>query len=142
VELTKKNADAQIGTVSVRGDWIASNLIAGVMANAGGFGNGDDTKILGAVKDNPDLNGAGSVSKIASVIIKGHAIGTLDSADAAIFGIEAQQLGAIKLGGASVPLVTGAGNDTFPQRHPLGPTLGTVPAAGNFDFNAFEVPMN
>jgi hypothetical protein len=43
----------------------------------------------------------------ASVIIKGTAIGSLDSNDVTTIDIEAQQLSSIKLGGAKGPLIAG-----------------------------------
>jgi hypothetical protein len=130
-----RNADAQIGPVVIGGDLIASSIIAGVGTALASFGTASDGKITGG-KDSSDALGA--ISKIASVIIKGSALGTFASNDAATFGIEAQQIGSIKLGGATVALATGAGNDLFAKRHPLGPTL----AAGSvFDFHAFEVAL-
>jgi filamentous hemagglutinin len=142
---TPRNADAQIGKVTVGGDWIASQLIAGVRDNNGdGFGNGDDAKIpnLGQTgfKDDPDLGGAGAISKIAGVIIKGRALGTVDSSDAALFGIEAQQLGTIKIGIATISFNSVAGDDLFANRRTLALTRGTSGPDG-FDFRAFEVPL-
>jgi hypothetical protein len=101
-------------------------------------GDGDDAKAAGAgVKDNADNLGA--VSKIAKVIIKGNPIGTLARGDDQLFGIEAQEIGSIKLAGGKVPLIAGASNDLFAtNRHPLGVTFSTFDANG-FDFHAFEV---
>ncbi len=149
VNLMPKNADAQIGTVTVGGDWISTNLVAGVQDSNGtvdGFGNSSDVKISGAgVKDNADRNGAGAISKIASVIIKGSAIGHFGTApDYVTFGIEAQQIGAMTLGGTSIALLAGAGNDVMMagnqhgNSHALGATLGTTIDDG-FSFHAFEV---
>ena len=105
------------------------------MQDAGdGFGNSSDVKMRhgAGVKDLADKNGAGAISKIANVIIKGNAIGTVASGDFLTFGIEAQQLGSIKVGNATVPLLIGAGSDlmgpgnTHGQAHPLGSTRGTT----------------
>ena len=131
VLLVAQNADAQVGTVTVGGDWISSHLIAGVQANTGGFGDRDDSRITGG-KDNV------ATSKIASLIIKGSALGTLDSIDTALFGIEAQQLGKITIGGTAVALVPGVSNDLFAARRVLGAALGTGDIDG-FDFHAIEV---
>jgi hypothetical protein len=135
--LQATNADAQIGPVSVGGDWIESDLIAGVVSTDANFGNGDDTKINTAgAKDDADNTGA--ISKIASLTIKGIAMGTGASNDARLFGIEAQRIGALKVGGRTIPLDAGASNDLFAGRHILGATRGTSDIDG-FDFHAFEV---
>ena len=42
-----KNADAQIGAVSVVGDWIASSLAAGAVPTNPYFGDADDVKMSG-----------------------------------------------------------------------------------------------
>ena len=145
VDLIGINADAQVGTVTVGSDWISSNLLAGVRDAGDGFGNSSDVKISGGgVKDNADASGA--ISTIASVIIKGHAIGTTAAGDFLTFGIEAQQLGTVKVGGATVALRAGAGNDVMSPgnvankaRH-LGATLGTT-ISDDFDFHAFEIAL-
>jgi hypothetical protein len=56
------NGNAQIGTVSVVGDWIGSDLVAGVEdGGAADFGDAGDT-----------INGGGaSIAKIASIVIGG-----------------------------------------------------------------------
>jgi hypothetical protein len=135
------NLDAQVGSVVIGGDWISTNLIAGVNAGIDGqFGTVDDMKIKAhGVKDNPDNLGA--VSRIASVIIKGNAIGTLTPDDPAAFGIEAQHIVLIKLGGATVPLLPGPSNDTVDndRAHPLTITTGSGNTSDGFDFHAFEV---
>ena len=73
-----------------------------------------------------------------AVVIKGRAIGTAENANLPIFGIEAQHLVSIKIAGLTVPLTAGAGNDLHASRRPLGATFD---AGGDFDFNAFEVPI-
>ncbi len=139
VELAGKNADAQIGAVSIGGDVLSLNLIAGVQTGGDVFGNANDSKITGAgVKDNADNLGA--ISRIASIVIKGGAAGSLPANDAAVFGIEAQHLVAIKIGGATVQLRAGAGNDFLNTAAPLGPTL--TPGGDGFDFHAFEVTVS
>ncbi len=135
-ELAGRNADAQIGAITIGGNVGTTNLIAGVSDEGDGFGNFGDTKLHGIVKDNAD--GLGAVSRIASVVIKGHALGTISGGDDATFGIEAQHLVSIKIGGALVALKSGAGNDAF-SGYPLGPTR--TPGGDGFDFHAFEVPL-
>jgi hypothetical protein len=104
-----RNADAQIGSVYVGGDWIASNLVAGAVAGADGkFGTADDAKMSGAsVKDEVGIN-----SRIASVTIGGQVLGTVSGSDH--FGIVAEQIGAVKIGGTPLALTAGIGNDDIP----------------------------
>lgn len=110
------NPDATIGAVTVGQNWIATQLVVGVK-NLGGngmddngtfddnldYGNGHDTKIT--ANDSPDTTGLKLISKIASVTIKGYAIGTVSTSDN--FGIVAQQVGLVKVGVRSYPLATG-----------------------------------
>ncbi len=103
------NADAQIGPVIV-GDWIASNLVAGVQDDADAardddFGEGDDFLILG---------GTPTLSRIASILIKGTALGSLFVVGDH-FGFVAQQIGSLKIGGTAIPLTPGPGNDVLGQ---------------------------
>jgi hypothetical protein len=106
------NADASIGPVSVGGDWIASNLVAGVLnlgtddavggvgAAADNVNFGDSHDRLITSSDDPNL-----ISRIAKITIKGLVIGT--GADADHFGFVAQQIGAFKVGGFTLPLISG-----------------------------------
>ena len=49
------NADAQFGPVSVGGEWLASNLVAGAAATDGFYGDTNDAKLSGAgVRDQAD----------------------------------------------------------------------------------------
>ena len=59
------NADAQIGSVTVGGDWIASSLVAGAIAGNGFFGDTGDAKIVDP-NDDPLV-----FSKIGSLTIAG-----------------------------------------------------------------------
>lgn len=102
------NADAQIGAVSVNGDWTASSLIAGAQDNGDAthddfFGNGDDTKIVG-VTDTSER-----ISKIARILIKGEALASVSGSDH--FGFVAQHIGSLKVNGSTIALTPGESND-------------------------------
>ena len=129
------NPDAQIGTVTIGGDWVASNLIAGVNNSDGFFGDSNDFAI--AINDDAAIR-----SRIAAVIIKGQVIGTPSSTDASTFAIAAQQLGTVKVGGTVIPLLPGASDDTFAdaRSQPLSGSLGIFAfiTAGP-DVRAYEV---
>ncbi len=96
---------AQIGTVTVGGDWEGGSIAAGISKVGLSFGLLTNTSI-------PDANtGAGTrISKIASIVIKGNTIETPAGGD--FFGFVAQQLGSVKINGANVPLTAGPQNDT------------------------------
>jgi hypothetical protein len=92
------NPDARVGKVVVKGNWIASSLVAGIADSpADGFGRND---IVIAGETTP------AISKIANVIIKGTASGSAALGDH--FGITAQQIGKVSINGESVPLTDGA----------------------------------
>jgi hypothetical protein len=97
--LNPVNADAQIGAVSVGGDWIASSIAAGAVQGGTGFGSGDTT-----------IGGGGSVnisSKIASIVIKGMLIGTpVSTNNGDQFGFVAQQIGSVIVGGFAITIPT------------------------------------
>ena len=105
------NADAQIGPVIVKGDWIASDLVAGAVAGGDGkFGTTDDAKISGSgAKDVTTV-----FSKIVSINIGGQAFGTFASSTDH-FGFVAENIGSFKVKGGTTTfaLVTGNGNDDF-----------------------------
>lgn len=97
--LAPKNADAKIGSVTVGGDWIASNLVAGTMNLGGGtgnFGNNSDVVISGA----GTVDEAADRSTIKSVTITGRALGSPSTNR--FFGISTQDLGTIKILGRTV----------------------------------------
>jgi hypothetical protein len=131
--LAAVNGDAQIGAVTVGGDWIASSLVAGARNlgadNAvGGSGANADNVNYGDSHDssigagNPDI-----IAKIASIFIGGQVLGTPNSSSTTDhYGFVAQQLGAIKVGGTTVALAAGASNDN----HIVGETT---------DLNVHEV---
>ena len=89
------DGDAGIGAVTIGGDWIASDLVAGATTGANGFfGDSDDASIgIG----NPDI-----FSKIASIVIGGHVQGTVGGGDH--FGFVAEQIGSFKVAGTIIPL--------------------------------------
>ena len=89
------NNDAQIGRVTVGGDWRASSLVAGILdAGNNGFGNATDT---------PD--GAGAISRIASIVIGGVVAGSATAADH--FGFTAVTIGSFKSINFTAPLTPG-----------------------------------
>lgn len=112
---TASNPDAGIGAVTVGGNWVSSSLVAGVLnigannMNDNGlmddnknYGDAADQKISEAVVDS-------IFSKIASVTIKGFAIGTPPNLlNTDFFGIVAEQIGAVKVGLRSYTLATGS----------------------------------
>jgi hypothetical protein len=116
------DADAQIGVVTVGGDWIASSLVAGAVAGGDGyFGDADDARMAGSgVKDDPLL-----VSSIARLSVGGQVVGTIAAGD--YFGIVAEAIGAVTIHGSALPLVAGPHNDDLS----LGPTA---------DFSVHELP--
>jgi len=99
------NADAQIGPVSVGGNWVASSIAAGSNPGIGGFfGTADDLKMSGAgVKDE-----AGLFSKITSLKIGGQALGSLGPEH---YGVVAEIVGSVKVGSTQLSLLSGASND-------------------------------
>ncbi|MHA3770753.1 beta strand repeat-containing protein [Verrucomicrobiota bacterium sgz303538] len=90
------NGNAQIGSVTVGGDWLASSIAAGVVDTGNdGFGNADDTVI----------GGGASIAKIASILIRGVVAGTATSGDH--FGFVSHQIGAFTSLGFRAPLTAG-----------------------------------
>ncbi len=103
---TAKNADAQIGTVSVGGDWIASDLVAGVKnISLQSFGDSNDAKISGGT-DDPNRT-----SKIGSITIAGRALGAATSTgsttDNRNFGFVAETIGSLKVLGRAFSNLNG-----------------------------------
>jgi hypothetical protein len=90
------NGDAQIGKVSIGGNWTASDLVAGIEdVGANGFGNDDDA-LIGTAND-PAI-----IARIASVIINGTVSGSEAADDH--FGFVAEQIVAFKHGGQALAL--------------------------------------
>jgi hypothetical protein len=100
--LTPKNQNAKIGSVFIGVDLINSNIVAGVKDGGGdGFGDANDVKIM---PDNDTV-----LSTIGSLVVK-HAI-TNTAGGTAHFGITAELVKTIVIGGARVALDPGAHND-------------------------------
>jgi hypothetical protein len=112
-----ENPDAQIGAVKVGGDWITSSLVAGVQDDLDDeldevFGDANDIRIPG---------GNGSlVSRIASITIKGVALGTVGAADH--YGFVAQQIGSLSIAGTRFPLIAGASSAADVTGYLIGAT--------------------
>jgi hypothetical protein len=97
---TAINRDAQIGSVLVSHDWVASNLVAGISAGADGkYGTGDDTL---ATSGTGYVNRPNIVSKIAAITIGGQIIGTTGAGDS--FGFLASSIGGLKLSGLALKI--------------------------------------
>ena len=97
-DLVAANADASIGPVKVGRDWDGSDLVAGAVdGTADGFGR-NDTLIAGG---DPAL-----LARIASVTIKGAAIGTIFP-NTDHFGITAEEIGKAKITRILQPLTEG-----------------------------------
>jgi len=99
------SGDAQIGPVTVGGDFIASDIIAGVKVQTAGtdFGTSTDSLIATPIIT-PSVATDGIFSKIASITIGGQIEGTVATGDS--FGIEAQKIGPITVGGLPLELKT------------------------------------
>jgi hypothetical protein len=120
------NADAQIGKVFVGGDWIASNLVAGVAAGTDGqFGTADDVLIPEAKQD------PNTTATIGKVVINGQVQGTAN-VTTDHFGIVAQLVTALRIGGTTIALTPGPDNDT-------SSTSPSLNLAGTQDVRVLEV---
>jgi hypothetical protein len=96
------SADASIGSVHVRGDWIASNILAGVDPGLDGAGNLNDAAISGP----GTVDSASAISHIARVVIGGQAMGSTPTLGDH-FGFVAQHIGSFKVGNTNLPLNSG-----------------------------------
>ena len=94
------NRTAQIGAVKVKGDWIESNLVAGVQNATNSPGNfGDNLDVLiTPTGPNPAI-----LAKIASITIGGQVVGSATGH----FGFVAQQIGSFKAAGFTAKLTAG-----------------------------------
>ncbi len=97
------NADGSIGKILVKGSWRASNAIAGAHQNSAPSWGVGDTL--------QHANDTSLVAQIGSIIIGGNVEGAAGSAQQ--FGFVSQQINSLKIGGHAVTLKTGPGNDVF-----------------------------
>ena len=88
------NADASLGKLAVGREWLASSIRAGTAPGLDTFtGTSDDTKTIGANDVTTRF------STIASIVIKGQALGSVQDGDH--FGIVAEVIGKAKIGARS-----------------------------------------
>ena len=96
-----------VGTITIGGDLIESNIIAGVTdKNSDGFGNADDQLLS-------------SASTIDSIVIGGIVSASTSTSN---FGLEAHEITSVKIHGASLSLHAGPANDVIS----LSPVAGSV----------------
>ena len=122
-DLHAVNGHAQIGNVTVKGDWIASNLVAGIKTSTGdtkNFGSATDSVIAGA-------GPAGVISRIASIRIGGTVIGTTGNTTDH-FGFEAQDIGKFRYGTTIVQpaVITGNSSTVLSQQTGGDVTLSEI----------------
>ncbi len=107
-------ADAQIGKVVVKGDWIGGSISAGVNPGMDGkFGTPDDSVIAGV--------SASIFTKIASIAITGEARGTDGGSDR--YAFTAEQIGSLKVGKATFPLTKTTASNTAEDEFNVGATF-------------------
>ncbi len=121
------NGNAQIGSVSVGGDWLASSLESGSTSTDGFIGDANDATFNG-----------GTLARIASIVIGGAVVGEPGTTKTS--GFFSGQIGAFKTGGVSFPLKPGAHNDIFALGAELrvGASLSSV-NTDQFAVHVFEV---
>ena len=108
-ELAAVNADAAIGAVKITGSWSASSVAAGVAdVTDDGFGH-NDMLIPGGPATPTTL------ARIASITINGSALGTAAGSDH--FGLVAEQIAKLNIGGTKQPLSTGANDSILDTIH-------------------------
>lgn len=121
------NSDANLGTITVGGTWRAGDIVAGVKPGLDGeFGTNDDEP--GTFGNDVNFH-----SKIAAIVIKGRALGTVGGTDD--FGFTAQEIGALKVGAVKFQLLAGRGND---NENAPAPVLFQIGSTG--DFRVRELP--
>jgi autotransporter-associated beta strand protein len=128
------NADASLGVLSVGRAWLASSVLAGVKKSADGFdGTPDDTKVAGSTSTRDEAR----FSTIASITIKGQALGSTASGDS--FGIVAEQILKAKIGAVKFVFVKGPDTATTdPDVFAIAPTAPGVLGLP-FDFFLREI---
>jgi len=95
------NADAQIGSVTVGGSWIASELGAGTYRVAGDRYE----KVLASGTEDSSRR----FSRIGSITIGGSVRGSSAAGDR--FGFVAEEIGRVRIGGSELALTAGRSND-------------------------------
>ena len=98
------NGNAGIGSVTVRGNWIASDLVAGVAPGADGMFGTEDDGLFGAVDR--------AVARIAAIVIDGAIRGSGNGNER--FAIVAEEIVAFETAGTDIALSQGARNDIAP----------------------------
>lgn len=119
-----EDPDVQVGAITVGGDWIASDLVAGAKNTgaADSFGDEYDTKVtLGT--DDADLH-----SRLASISIGGQVFGSTAAEGTMHFGFVAEQIGAFKVGGHAFALHSGLGDDELALNHTSNVSLHEIGA--------------
>jgi hypothetical protein len=106
------NADVQIGSVQIGGNWIASDLVAGAAAGPDNqFGTDDDVLIT-------TPPGKELVARIARISIRG-VINGETAPGATRFGFVAEEIAKFQTGTARVAVEHGPGNDNLNAADPL-----------------------
>lgn len=95
------NPDAQIGSVTVGGNWTASELGVGTYSRTGDRYN---KLVMAGVPDS-----SRRLAKIGSIAIGGSVRGTSTAGDQ--FGFIAEEIGRVRIGGSDRALVSGPSND-------------------------------
>ena len=115
---TPANSFTRVGEITVRGDWVASNLSVGIKAgDVGIFGTADDAY------NQPDSTT--SIPTLRLLEIGGRILGTATPGDG--FGIVAGKIGQLIVEGRNRLLTPGAGNDDFALGSPGDIRLREVP---------------
>ena len=123
------NADSGIGAITVGRAWIAGSILASTTKGTDGFTGTDDDTAVSIGIDEPLR-----FSTIASILIKGQALGTADDGDH--YGIVAQQIGKAQIGSVKYAFKP-TSNENFAIA-PTGPGKGTFPF-DTFDFYIREL---
>jgi len=95
------NPDAQIGSITVGGNWTASEMGAGTYSRTGDRYN---KRTIAGVPDS-----SRRLAKIGSIAIGGSVRGTSAAGDN--FGFIAEEIGRVRVGGSNLALVAGPSND-------------------------------
>lgn len=97
-----QNADAKLGSITVKGDWISSNIYAGVAPS------GSNGTTVARLNEPGVIDSSGSHSQISSVRIDGQALNLNTSRQTGLYADEIQN---VSVAGKSIKLTPGPGND-------------------------------